>query len=205
MPSPQITNPLGAFVSSTQGVVPWSVGQSVVEVQNNSTGDITQGMAVVATVASSSFYPAAYTVKATTDVSQGIQVLGIALETIQAVQPTTQTTGVVENVAPRFATGTVAVAGVVWAALNAAPGANFALPNIITVASTGNAGIGGSSVIRGICTATSTSVGVGIGTTSIGIGSVIGIAVAGSSNSITNSSVITGSSFQLFPIQLMHS
>ncbi len=201
MPVGQVGNPYGAF-----GEVPGApafgfAGPVTIEAQNRSTQDITAGMAVRVTLATSSFYGlGVYTIAPTTGPNNCV-VLGVAAETIPATQAVTATTGSVVNQQPTFYQGTVITHGIAYAAFppGLPPGTNVTLPVFASVATTSVAGIVGASSIAGICTATTTAYG-GIGGTTAGIsiGSSSSPAVVGIC--YTSVGLTAAGSTTLFPI-----
>lgn len=195
MPVGQIGNPYGAFGEPTaQGS--WS-GCTTIEAQNRTSVAIQAGQWVKATITSSSFYPAGYTIKPCTG-NDGASVIGVAAEQISAIPAVTATTGSVPNIQPQDYSGTVVTYGVVYAAFPPGangPGTQNATPNFLVPATTFGNGVVGATSVAGIAMASSTAVlgqstlnnafSVSTSTSIYGPGNFIGVALVGSSVGLT--------------------
>ncbi len=213
MPSPQITNPLGAY-----GIAPGPggglEGGLTAECQTRSTQlnptsagstdgnfrTILAGMVVTPVFATSSFYgQSVLTVNATTGLAQ--TAFGIALENIQAYWGTTGSTGAGPKVtAPADQQGSVMYAGVCYAmfASTQHPGAgDKAVPAYVTIATTSDS-LFAATCHFGLCALSTLGISASVfPTTSVGPSNIVGIAYT-SQGGISATAATSGP--QLYPI-----
>ncbi len=213
MPSPQITNPLGAF-----GIPPGPgaglEGGVTVEAQTRSTQlnaasagstdgnfrTISAGMVVTPVFATSSYYgQGTFLVNAATGLAQ--LAAGIAVENIQAFWGTTGSTGAVKIQGPADQQGSVMTYGVCYALFTSTdnPGASDkAVPAYVTIATT-SASLMTASCHFGLCALSTWGISASVfPTSSIGPTNIVGIAYT--SQGAINSVVGATTSPQLYPI-----
>ncbi len=213
MPSPQITNPLGAYGVPGPGTG-GQFGGLTIEAQTRSTQlnpasagstdgnfrTIQAGMVVTPVFVSSSYYgQGTLTVNASTGLAQ--MAVGIALENISAFWGSTGSTGAVKIQAPADQQGEVMTYGVCYALFTSTdnPGASDkAVPAYVTIATT-SASLMTASCHFGLCALSTWGISASVfPTSSIGPTNIVGIAYT--SQGAINSVVGATTSPQLYPI-----
>ncbi len=214
MPSPQITNPLGAYGLPGPGTG-GQFGGVTIEAQTRSTAlnsnsagstdgnfrTILAGMVVTPSLASSSYYgQGTWVVQATTGLAQVAG--GIALENISAYWGSTGSTGAVKVQSPQDQQGSVMTYGVAYAmfASTQHPGAgDKAVPAYVTIATTSDS-LFAATCHFGLCALSTLGISASVfPTTSAGPSNIVGIAYT-SLGGISVTAATSGP--QLYPIMV---